>query len=107
MYEAGIDPSSISTVALTHAHADHINGLLTPDGRQAFRNLRKIVIGEDAIDDFLAESRLTHFRPLLVPISGGDRLDDHLLAVVYPAMLRAIWAISSALKRTIFSFAAT
>ena len=84
MFEAGIDPSSITVVALTHAHGDHINGLLAPDGRRAFRNLSKIVIAEDAVEDFLAEPRLADFRPLLAPISGGDRLDEHLLAVAIP-----------------------
>ena len=28
MAEAGIDTSSVSMIALTHAHGDHINGLL-------------------------------------------------------------------------------
>jgi glyoxylase-like metal-dependent hydrolase (beta-lactamase superfamily II) len=84
MAEASIDPSSITTVALTHAHDDHINGLLTPDGRRAFNNLSKIVIGEDAVEGFLAEPKLAEFRPLLTPIHGGDRLDDLLLAVAIP-----------------------
>jgi glyoxylase-like metal-dependent hydrolase (beta-lactamase superfamily II) len=84
MAEAGIDTSSITMVALTHAHGDHINGLLTPDGRRAFNNLSKIVIGEDAVEGFLAEPNLAEFRPLLAPINGGDRLADHLLAVAIP-----------------------
>ncbi|MEO5760349.1 MAG: MBL fold metallo-hydrolase, partial [Mesorhizobium sp.] len=84
MFEAGIDPSSITVVALTHAHGDHINGLLTPDGRRTFRNLSKIVIGEDAVAEFLAEPRLADFRPLLAPIRAGDRPVDHLLAVAIP-----------------------
>ena len=84
MAEAGIDTSSITMVALTHAHGDHINGLLTPDGRRAFSNLSKIVIGDDAVEGFLAEPKLAEFRPLLAPINGGDRLADHLLAVAIP-----------------------
>jgi glyoxylase-like metal-dependent hydrolase (beta-lactamase superfamily II) len=84
MAEAGIYTSSITTVALTHAHGDHINGLLTPDGRRAFNNLSKIVIGEGAVEGFLAEPNLAEFRPLLAPINGGDRLADHLLAVAIP-----------------------
>jgi glyoxylase-like metal-dependent hydrolase (beta-lactamase superfamily II) len=84
MAEAGIDTSSITMVALTHAHGDHINGLLTPDGRRAFNNLSKIVIGEDAVEGFLAEPKLAEFRPLLAPINGGDRLADHLLALAMP-----------------------
>lgn len=82
--EAGIETSSITMIALTHAHGDHINGLLTPDGRPAFNNLSKIVIGKDAVEEFLAEPKLAEFRPLLAPINGGDRLADHLLAVAIP-----------------------
>ncbi|WP_275552122.1 MULTISPECIES: MBL fold metallo-hydrolase [Bradyrhizobium] len=86
--EAGIDTSSITMIALTHAHGDHINGLLMPDGRRAFDGLRKIVIGEDAVGEFLAEPVLEQFRSLLAPINGGDRLADHLLAVDIPGHAR-------------------
>ena len=41
MAEAGIDPSSIGVVALTHTHLDHLNGLITRDGRVAFANLSR------------------------------------------------------------------
>ncbi len=84
MAEAGIDTSSITMIALTHAHGDHINGLRTRDGRRAFNGLRKIVIGEDAVEEFLAEPELEEFRSLLTPVNGGDRLADHLLAVAIP-----------------------
>lgn len=84
MSEAGIDASSVTMVALTHAHGDHINGLLTPDGRRAFRNLNKILIAEDAVEDFLAEPRLADFRPLLTPIREGAWVDDELLTVGIP-----------------------
>jgi len=69
MAEAGIDTSSITMIALTHAHGDHINGLLMPDGRRAFSNLSKIVIGDEAVEGFLAEPELAEFRPLLAPIN--------------------------------------
>jgi glyoxylase-like metal-dependent hydrolase (beta-lactamase superfamily II) len=84
MAEASIEPSSITTLALTHAHRDHVNGLLTRNGQRAFSNLSKIFIGEDAVASFLDEPQLTQFRPFLAPINGGDRLADHLLAVAIP-----------------------
>ncbi|WP_063791654.1 MBL fold metallo-hydrolase [Bradyrhizobium valentinum] len=88
MAEAGVETSSITVIALTHAHGDHINGLLMPDGRRAFNSLRKIMIGQDAVEEFLAEPELEEFRPLLAPINGGDRLADHLLAVAIPGHAR-------------------
>jgi glyoxylase-like metal-dependent hydrolase (beta-lactamase superfamily II) len=84
MAEAGIDTSSITMIALTHAHGDHINGLLMPDGRRAFSGLSRIVMGADAVEEFLAEPELAEFSPLLAPINGGDQLADHLLAVAIP-----------------------
>jgi glyoxylase-like metal-dependent hydrolase (beta-lactamase superfamily II) len=84
MAEASIDPSSITMLALTHTHTDHVNGLLAHDGRRAFRNLTKIVIGEEAVTSFLGESHLAQFRPLLAPVKGGDRVADHLRAVAMP-----------------------
>jgi glyoxylase-like metal-dependent hydrolase (beta-lactamase superfamily II) len=88
MAEAGIDRSSITMIALTHAHGDHVNGLLKPDGQRAFSCLRKIVIGEGAVEEFLAEPELEEFRSLLAPVNGGDRLAAHLLAVDIPGHAR-------------------
>jgi glyoxylase-like metal-dependent hydrolase (beta-lactamase superfamily II) len=84
MAEAGIDPSSIGVVALTHTHLDHLNGLITRDGRVAFANLSRIVIAHDAIAGFVDEPHLQRFRHLLAPVGDGDRLDDHLTARAIP-----------------------
>jgi glyoxylase-like metal-dependent hydrolase (beta-lactamase superfamily II) len=40
---AGVEPSSVDTVILTHMHPDHVNGLLTTDRRVAFPNATVLV----------------------------------------------------------------
>lgn len=84
MAEAGIDPSSIGTVALTHTHLDHLNGLIMRDGRVAFANLSRIVIAHDAVAGFVDQPHLERFRHLLAPVRDGDRLADHLAAHAIP-----------------------
>ncbi len=43
MIEAGIMPSSITGVLITHAHGDHVGGLVNADGSAAFPNARVYV----------------------------------------------------------------
>jgi glyoxylase-like metal-dependent hydrolase (beta-lactamase superfamily II) len=38
MHAAGVDPASVTDVFISHAHGDHIGGLLTPAGALAFSN---------------------------------------------------------------------
>ena len=82
--EAGIDPASITVLALTHAHQDHVHGLLTSDGRVLFPRLKAIVIAEEAVESFLAETRLARFRSLLKPVRNGDQVAERLRAVALP-----------------------
>ena len=46
---AGVAPEDIQIVVLTHAHADHIGGLLDSEGRPAFPNA-EIVIGRQELE---------------------------------------------------------
>ncbi|UVK38254.1 MBL fold metallo-hydrolase [Mesorhizobium sp. AR10] len=82
--EASIDPASITVLALTHAHQDHVCGLLTPDDRVLFPNLKTIAIAEEAVKSFLGETHLARFRSLLKPVRTGDQLAERLRAVALP-----------------------
>ena len=84
MKTAGIDPASITTMAATHAHEDHVSGLLTPHGHPLLPKLEAIVIGEGAVKGFLGKSHLAVFRPLLRPVRDGDRLEGGLQVVALP-----------------------
>jgi glyoxylase-like metal-dependent hydrolase (beta-lactamase superfamily II) len=84
MAEAMIDPASITVVALTHTHQDHVDGLLTPDGRVLFPNLKTIVVPDAAVDSFCAEPHLAQFRSLVKPVLNGDQVAGRLRAVALP-----------------------
>ncbi|MGY3037204.1 glyoxylase-like metal-dependent hydrolase (beta-lactamase superfamily II) [Bradyrhizobium sp. USDA 4354] len=84
MVEARIDPASITLLALTHSHQDHVHGLLTLDGRVLFPNLKQIMIADGAVESFLAEMHLARFQPLLKPVRSGDQVAERLRAVALP-----------------------
>ncbi|TPM35041.1 MBL fold metallo-hydrolase [Mesorhizobium sp. B2-3-4] len=82
--EAGIDPASIITLALTHAHQDHVYGLLARRDWVLFPNLQAIVIAEEAVESFAAETGLARFQPLLKPVRNGEQVAERLTAVALP-----------------------
>jgi len=81
---AGLSPSAIRVLALTHAHQDHTHGLLTPDGQAALPNLSAIMLPAEAVESFRSERRLAPFHHLVRPLQNGDRLSEHLRTVALP-----------------------
>ena len=79
--EAGVARESITTVACTHTHADHVNGLVAADGSDAFPNLRRLLVPQEELAMFDRYDRLSRFRQARVPFADGFRLSDSITAV--------------------------
>lgn len=77
--EAGIDSESITHVALTHTHTDHLNGLIAADGSQAFPQARQIFVPREEASAF--SGRLSGLRDRLVPIDDGFAVSQRITAV--------------------------
>ncbi|HUQ56993.1 MBL fold metallo-hydrolase [Lentzea sp.] len=68
MAAAGADRESITDVAITHAHLDHLNGLIAPDGSDAFPALERVFIGSG--DEGRLSGDLARFRDRAVIVTG-------------------------------------
>jgi glyoxylase-like metal-dependent hydrolase (beta-lactamase superfamily II) len=75
MREAGIAADKVRTVAFTHTHIDHVNGLILPDGADAFPRLARLLVPAQELDRFRAEARLEHFHARAEPFAAGQRID--------------------------------
>ena len=76
--EARISRSAIRSVAITHTHVDHINGLVMPDGTSAFPSAEAIYVPENETALFAAESRLETVARLVRPVKNGDLIGKHV-----------------------------
>lgn len=65
---ADIDPISVDTVVITHAHPDHVGGTLDDDGELVFPNAR-YVIGRDEWAFWMSETAAEQAAPVMVDIA--------------------------------------
>lgn len=79
--EAGVAREKIRTVALTHTHEDHVQGLVADDGADAFPNLERLFVPREEIPLFDRLHRLQRFLDLRTPLDGGYKLSRHVRAV--------------------------
>lgn len=79
--EAGIKREAIRTVALTHTHEDHVNGLVAPDGSDAFPNLAELYVPQDEIEHLRQYPRLDRFYDVCTPVEHSTEIVDRITAV--------------------------
>ena len=84
MAEAGIEPESITKVAFTRSHRDHVNGLLTRNGRELLPNLKTIFIANEAASEFLDEPHLARFKSHLTAIETDGCVANDIQAIAIP-----------------------
>ena len=72
---AGIDPKDIDTVLITHAHPDHVGGVLDAEGNLVFSNARYYAVQEEwdywmSADPSAVEAEaLRHHQELLISVA--------------------------------------
>lgn len=79
--EAEIPREAITSVALTHTHTDHVNGLIAAGGAPAFPRLERIFVPKDEAVIFDTSTRLAAVRELVVPIDNNFPITDRVTAI--------------------------
>lgn len=79
--EAGVDRGAINTVALTHTHSDHANGLVAADGSDAFPNLARVLVPREELPMFDKNDRLVRFRQRRLPLDEGFKVSASITAI--------------------------
>ena len=79
--EAGVARDSIGTVAFTHTHIDHVNGLVAGDGSDAFPKLERLLVPGEEIAMFDEVERLARFRQRRLPFADGFTVNASIKVV--------------------------
>jgi len=79
--EAGLERDDIGTVAFTHTHEDHINGIVAADGSDAFPKLERLFVPKNEVAMFDREERLARFRERRLPLEDGFKLGPSVTTV--------------------------
>jgi glyoxylase-like metal-dependent hydrolase (beta-lactamase superfamily II) len=82
--EANIAVNKIRTVAFTHTHIDHINGLILPNGQDAFPQLSRLLVPKEELGMFRAEARLQRFHERVETFEPVQRIDANIEAIGAP-----------------------
>lgn len=82
--EAQIAANRVKTVVFTHTHIDHINGLVLPNGENAFPALSRLMVPRAELGMFRSEERLKRFHDLSEPFEGGDGLASNIEVIAAP-----------------------
>jgi glyoxylase-like metal-dependent hydrolase (beta-lactamase superfamily II) len=72
LLEAGVSPNEVTVVALTHAHVDHLSGLVDADGGLAFPNAARVLVATEELTAFRGDPRMIPLLPRLIPLEQGD-----------------------------------
>jgi glyoxylase-like metal-dependent hydrolase (beta-lactamase superfamily II) len=82
--EANIAVDRIRTIAFTHTHIDHINGLILPNGQDAFPQLSRLLVPKEELDMFRAEARLQRFHERVETFEAAQRIGANIEAIASP-----------------------